>query len=643
MTAPVFPVGALLNERYRVTGILKQSPSASCYAVTTREGAPAAIKLFSPALTQLAERMSLLQQASAAVNALPNSMVAHVLDAGYEMSSGAPFMVSEWVAAPSLAELLRGRAFDPTQLGSLLNGLARAIESAHILQMPHQGLSPHNIFVVSEVAVRLTDFAARAVRAPLMTPDEIAESLPYLAPEQLSADATGDSSSDVYASGLIAFQSLTRGSLWRSSTLAPRTVSAWDREMHASLDIAGRAQELGVPLPAPVVTVFERVLAVSPADRLGSVRAFADLFNGALGQIKSHRVAGTLVGVGAVPPASPSGEASATADPSQPKRPARKFSGTMALDLSSHEDRPTTNLLGQALAAKAAAAAPEASASPAPRGGPHGTTFLLHEEPPKAPMAPGGGTAPAPPLVPPPPAAFVAATEAAYSPPPPMRLASEPAAPVAPLGHETAPLPQAYGAQAPMQPARASGQQPPVLQGEGAALTDDDPVELPTSRSNLMVLVVVGTFLVGALLTLLGYGALRLLRPSSHARIGSSPSASSSVSAAPTESASSPPSATLVASHTAPSESPAASTWNVNLTCDPECDWIKVDGHMATMPMTLPPGLHRVILFKNGYKAQGDRFQLAEGTPFSKSYELVPLPTHSGKRKPCGSFVNPCK
>src|SRR5258706_1809922 len=93
-------------------------------------------------------------------------------------------------------------------------GLARALREVHLRGLIHKDLHPANMLVDDADAVRLTGFgiASRLPRehqAPL-TPEVIAGTLPYMAPEQTGRmNRSIDSRSDLYALGVTFYEMLT--------------------------------------------------------------------------------------------------------------------------------------------------------------------------------------------------------------------------------------------------------------------------------------------------------------------------------------------------------------------------------------------------------------------------------------------------
>lgn len=556
MNAPLLQAGTIVGDRYQIHGTLAVSASASTYTATASDGHGVVIKMFPPALAQRGDLMGMLQQYNGAINALPEAAAVRVLDAGYDGPTGAPFVASEYVAWPSLATMVSQGHATLDRATALLTALARSLEPAHAMQMPHQSLRPTNVFVAPVGgAVRLTDFGTMVPRGAMFGPDELGPALAFLAPEQLPPGTPAGAAADTFTAILVMFYAMTGVSFWRSCQTASVDPNAWRTEVASPPRASDRAREVGVAFPSSLDPVFARALAYQPSDRYPSIGALAQAFAAAVQDAAS---------MPAVPVAT------------APAQPRLGKKGTMMLGAEG-----SAEVIAAAQAAQAAAQqqqqANAASALP--------------------PFPPPGAPTPA-------------------IPPPPSPGASAPFSP--------APLPAV-----------------PMMDDAGLPSTKKKSSRLVVA---LVAIPVLGVLLGGAWFAFSGSGD----KPanSSHAATSSSPpdpSTSSSspavavTSAAPVEVASATPSAT-----------PAADTPNVTLSCDPACDDIKVDGKSITSPLTLAPGIHRVSVAKGGFLPQNDSIKIVAGVPFSKEYKLKEPSAPSGPsspnpKKPCGTFVNPCK
>jgi serine/threonine-protein kinase len=122
----------------------------------------------------------------------------------------------------------------------------------------HRDVSPHNLLVSSEGAVKLIDFGV----ASLTGQGETGGKLAYSAPEQLLEDVT-DAKSDQYSLGVV---------LWEC--LAQRQAFDADEDV----EVIRLVTEVGVPplperIPAPLREVVSRMTALDPLARFPDVAA----------------------------------------------------------------------------------------------------------------------------------------------------------------------------------------------------------------------------------------------------------------------------------------------------------------------------------------------------------------------------------
>ncbi len=116
---------------------------------------------------------------------------------------GQPWLVMEFVDAPSLATLLRDKGrLDPAEVARIGARVAAALAAAHDAGIVHRDVKPANILVADNGAVKITDFGiSRAVGDVTVTSTGFLAGTPaYLAPE-VARGENPESPSDVFALG----------------------------------------------------------------------------------------------------------------------------------------------------------------------------------------------------------------------------------------------------------------------------------------------------------------------------------------------------------------------------------------------------------------------------------------------------------
>lgn len=158
--------------------------------------------------------------------------------------------------------------------------LARALDYAHQKGVLHRDIKPANVLLTAEGVPKLADFnISFSSHVAGTTPAAyFGGSLAYMSPEQLEAyDPTHerqaeslDERSDLYSLGLMLWELLTGARPFQD----PNLTSGWSsllnqmiQQRQVGFDIATMLQHLPPDTPEHLVTVLQKCLAPSPADR----------------------------------------------------------------------------------------------------------------------------------------------------------------------------------------------------------------------------------------------------------------------------------------------------------------------------------------------------------------------------------------
>jgi eukaryotic-like serine/threonine-protein kinase len=191
------------------------------------------------------------------------------------------YLVMEYVEGCSLQQLLRkqrsrrppGRVV-PVVLDAL-HGL-HAVHSltdgeGHPYNVVHRDVSPHNLLIGIDGVCRITDFGI--AKANLRLTDTAAGlqkgKVEYMAPEQLSGDASLDLRADIFSAGLTLYVALTGQHPFRGNTDIAT--------MHNLMTITPRPpSEVGLQPPAIFDDLVLRALDRDPCRRFTSAREFGE-------------------------------------------------------------------------------------------------------------------------------------------------------------------------------------------------------------------------------------------------------------------------------------------------------------------------------------------------------------------------------
>lgn len=195
---------------------------------------------------------------------------------------GELYVVMEYVEGEPLSRVLgdlarRGERIPVPIVASLMVGALRGLHAAHeardaqgaSLGIIHRDVSPQNIMVGTDGLAHVVDFGiAKAVgRVAQTRQGEIKGKLGYMPPEQLHGEAL-DRRVDVYAAGVVLWEALTNGRLFRGKNDAE--TAAWIK--------GGRVAAPSTRVPGLDPALDDVVLgavARRPADRFPTTEAMA--------------------------------------------------------------------------------------------------------------------------------------------------------------------------------------------------------------------------------------------------------------------------------------------------------------------------------------------------------------------------------
>ncbi|ORT99627.1 Serine/threonine protein kinase PrkC, regulator of stationary phase [Anaerovibrio sp. JC8] len=140
---------------------------------------------------------------------LTHQNIVNIYDVGED--EGSHFIVMEYVAGHTLKEYIQENGcLEPVEAARIARELACALEAAHKNNLVHCDIKPHNILIMDDGHIKVTDFGiARAVSSSTMTyGGNVMGSVHYFSPEQAKGTAI-TTKSDVYSLGVVLYEMLT--------------------------------------------------------------------------------------------------------------------------------------------------------------------------------------------------------------------------------------------------------------------------------------------------------------------------------------------------------------------------------------------------------------------------------------------------
>jgi serine/threonine-protein kinase len=206
--APRFLPGLVLEERYRIVGLIGRGGMGEVYrADDLRIGQTVALKFLPEAVQDDPERLGRLYGEVRAARQISHAAVCRVYDVG--QLEGRPFVSMEHVDGEDLATLQRRIGRLPAEKAlDVARQICAGLAAVHDKGMLHRDLKPENVMLDGRGRVRITDYGLAALAGGI-TGDEVRSGTPaYMSPEQLSGREV-TVRSDIYALGLVLFEMFT--------------------------------------------------------------------------------------------------------------------------------------------------------------------------------------------------------------------------------------------------------------------------------------------------------------------------------------------------------------------------------------------------------------------------------------------------
>lgn len=236
---------------------------------------PIAVKLLLPHLADDEKVVSMFLTEARVGAQMTHPNIAQVYDVGLEQDRY--FIAMELVRGVSMSTLIAGLKGAEVQLSAELlayigRSLCEGLHLAHeqkspdgkLLELVHRDVTPHNVLLSVEGAVKLTDFGiARVADADrLSRPGVLLGKLGYLAPEQLAGEAI-DRRVDLFAAGASLYHLAALQKPFDTST-----GSVIDPHRLPTVPLRVCRPDL----PRPLIAAIEKAMAVAPSDRFATAK-----------------------------------------------------------------------------------------------------------------------------------------------------------------------------------------------------------------------------------------------------------------------------------------------------------------------------------------------------------------------------------
>jgi len=273
--------------RYEIRDVLAEGATGVVYrAHDPWIDRPVAIKVFKirqglSAAERQASRDQVLAEARAA-GRLDHPNIVRVLDCA-EDEQGAPYIVMEYLAGPSLATVLRDFRVRQDNALRILDQLSSAIDAAHAQGVVHRDIKPGNVLFNEEGdTAKIADFGLARADDPRATQDMNRQATPaYMAPEQ-AAGGPASRRSDLFSFGVLGYELLAGRPPYSGNDPVALAYQVVHEPPPPISDLAN--------LPEPVDAVMARILDKDPDRRYASAREFCADLRAALAPVSADGV-----------------------------------------------------------------------------------------------------------------------------------------------------------------------------------------------------------------------------------------------------------------------------------------------------------------------------------------------------------------
>ena len=202
-------IGRLLDNRYEILESIGTGGMAVVYkARCHRLNRMVAIKILKDELSVDAEFRRRFHAESQAVAMLSHPNIMNVYDVSH--SENVDYIVMELIEGLTLKQYMQQKgALNWREALHLATQIAKALEHAHSRGIIHRDIKPHNIMILKDGTVKVTDFGiARVSTAQNTLTREALGSVHYISPEQAKGGKV-DYRSDLYSLGVVMYEMLT--------------------------------------------------------------------------------------------------------------------------------------------------------------------------------------------------------------------------------------------------------------------------------------------------------------------------------------------------------------------------------------------------------------------------------------------------
>ena len=256
-------IGRLLDNRYEILELIGNGGMAYVYkARCHRLNRLVAIKILKDEFARDEEFRRRFQHEGEAVAMLSHPNIVQVYDVS--SSDNANFIVMELIDGITLKQYMEKKGVlnwkETLHFGMQI---AKALEHAHSRSIVHRDIKPHNVMVLKNGSVKVTDFGiARVMSKSNTLTKEALGSVHYISPEQAKGGWV-DNRSDLYSLGVVMYEMMTG----RPPYDGESPVAVAIQHINGG---APMPSTLNPNIPGGMEQIIMRAMALDPKDRYSS-------------------------------------------------------------------------------------------------------------------------------------------------------------------------------------------------------------------------------------------------------------------------------------------------------------------------------------------------------------------------------------
>ena len=258
-------IGRLLDNRYEILEVIGNGGMAVVYkARCHRLNRLVAIKILKNDYLEDEDFRRRFHAESQAVAMLSHPNIVAVYDVSTSVSLEADYIVMELIEGITLKQYMEKKGFlNWKETLHFAMQIAKALEHAHSRGIVHRDIKPHNVMVLKNGSVKVTDFGiARMMSKGNTLTKEALGSVHYISPEQAKGGRV-DNRSDIYSLGVVMYEMMSGRPPYDGDS--PVTVAI----KHISGG-AAMPSTLNPNIPGGLEQIIMKAMALEPNDRYSS-------------------------------------------------------------------------------------------------------------------------------------------------------------------------------------------------------------------------------------------------------------------------------------------------------------------------------------------------------------------------------------